>query len=100
MRALVAKIDPHAAGLGFPVARSKYRHGCVVGMDHGTGHDVLSNLPGQRPDQRRSLADPFGEQRAVEADAVACIDLGLAIERQVIGKLRYRDVGDHTGASH
>ncbi len=48
---------------------------------------------GQRLQRRRGRAEPARERRGRQVDAVARVDLGLAIQRQVIVKLRHRDVG-------
>ena len=42
----------------------------------------------------RSASDPVGEGRAVEANALARVDLRLAIERQMIGVLGDEHVRD------
>ena len=40
-----------------------------------------------RPQQEGGAADPVGQRRAIEVDALAGVDLRLAVERQVIGVL-------------
>ena len=45
--------------------------------------------------QEGGPADPVGQRRAIQLDALPGIDLRLAIERQVIGVLGDHDVGDH-----
>lgn len=47
-----------------------------------------------RPKQEGCLADPVGERRAVEVHALAGIDLGLAVERKMVGILRHQHMGD------
>ncbi len=47
-----------------------------------------------RPDQEGGPAGPVREGGAIELDALAGVDLGLAIERQVIGVLADHDMGD------
>ena len=37
------------------------------------------------PQMERSASDPVGERRAIEANSLALVDVGLAVERQVIG---------------
>jgi hypothetical protein len=46
------------------------------------------------PQQERCTPDPVGKRRAIEMDALAGVDLRLAIERQVVGILGDEDVGD------
>ena len=48
----------------------------------------------QRPQPPRPSADPVGERRAVEVDPLAGIDLGLPVERKVVGVLGDDDLGD------
>jgi hypothetical protein len=37
------------------------------------------------PQMERSASDPVGERRAIEANALALVNLRLAVERQVVG---------------
>jgi hypothetical protein len=53
---------------------------------------------GERREQRGGLADPVGEGGAVEVEPVALEDLGLAIERQVVGVLADQDMGEQARA--
>ena len=57
-------------------------------MDLVGGEDVRTDRVGNRIEQPGRLSDPVAERRAVEIDAVAGEDLGLAIERQVVAVLR------------
>ena len=52
---------------------------------------------GQGLQQRRRLADPAGERRAVEIDPLAGEDPGLAVERQVITVLRDQHMRQKAG---
>ncbi|KTQ96359.1 hypothetical protein NS226_08315 [Aureimonas ureilytica] len=38
--------------------------------------------------QEGGAPDPVGQRRTVEVDALASVDLRLAVERQVVGELR------------
>ena len=42
----------------------------------------------------RSASDPIGESRAVKAEALALVNLRLAIERQMVGVFGDEHVGD------
>ena len=53
---------------------------------------------GQGLQQRRRLADPAGERRAVEIDAIAGEDARLTVERQVIAVLRDQHMRQKAGA--
>jgi hypothetical protein len=56
---------------------------------------VLEQTLVQRAELGGRLADPVRERRAVELDALAGVDLALAVEREVVGVLRDQHVGDH-----
>src|SRR5262245_5435610 len=84
---LMAKLGPEAAGLGRTAPGGQDLEGGLVGVDHVPRHDVLAKLRGQRLQQPCRLAVPVGEQRTIELDVVARIDLGLPIERDMIAVL-------------
>jgi hypothetical protein len=48
-------------------------------MDLGSGHDVFSDLFGQRGEQFTGCAYPAGKRGAIQIDALASVDIGLAI---------------------
>jgi hypothetical protein len=64
--------------------------GPVVGVQYGAGADVLADRLGQRREQELRLANPIGKRRAVEFDAFAGVDDGLAVQWGVVAVL-----GDH-----
>jgi hypothetical protein len=76
----------------------EHRDGGVVGVQHAAGADMTSNRCGERRQQELGLPHPIREGRAVELDAFARIDDGLAVQRGVVGELRDQDVGDQAGA--
>jgi hypothetical protein len=47
----------------------------------------------KRPAELGDLPDPAAHAGAIQRHAVACRNLRLAIQRLVIGELRYRNVG-------
>jgi hypothetical protein len=51
----------------------------------------------QRRHQGRGAAHPVGERRAGDLDPLAGVDVGLAVERQVIAVLGAEEVGDEAG---
>ena len=55
-------------------------------------HDLGGERVDQRLQRRRRRADPAGQGRGFQADALAGEDLGLAIERQMVVVLRDQDV--------
>ena len=101
-RSFVAGIDPQARGAclapGGATARGLQAHGGVVCEDGGSGAHMVGDLAGDRLQQGRALADPVCQRGAVEVDAVACEYLGLAIERQMVGVLAHRQMGQQAGS--
>ncbi len=59
--------------------------------------DVGRERLDQRRHQRRRLADPVGHRRPGDVDALAGVDLGLAVQRKVIAVLRGEDVREEAG---
>jgi hypothetical protein len=47
-----------------------------------------------RLEQEGGTTDPVGKRRAIEIDPLAGIDLGLAIERKMVGIFRHQNLGD------
>ena len=58
---------------------------------------MLADLHPKRLQQCAGLADPVRHGRAGKVDAFPCVNLGLAIERQVIAVFGDQDMGDQTG---
>lgn len=87
---VVAGISPYLPGLGLAATGIQHRRGRLVGEQARRHLDDLQHALVDRPEQEGALADPVGERRTVEGDVLAGVDLGLAIERQVIGVF-----GDH-----
>ena len=48
----------------------------------------------QRAQVPGGMADPVGQRRAIEIDALAGVDLGLAIQRQMVGIFGDQNLGD------
>ena len=48
-----------------------------------------------RPQMERSAPDPVGERRSVEAEALALVNLRLAVERQMVGVFGHEHMSDH-----
>jgi hypothetical protein len=48
-----------------------------------------------RPRQEGGAPDPIGERRAVGGDALAGVDLRLAVKRKMVRILRGQHLGDH-----
>jgi hypothetical protein len=91
-RALVANVGPQPAGLGFARARRQYRHRGVVDVECVAGDDIGRQRVDQGLECCRRRADPAGQGRGFQADALAGEDFALPVERQVIVVLRDDDM--------
>ena len=98
-RAAARRADrPKPAGLGLAGARRQHRHRRVVAMQRRRRHDVVADRLDQRRGDPDRLADPVRQHGAVEIDAVAGINVGLPIERQVIAVLGDQHMRQQPGA--
>ena len=84
-RAIIARVGPELAGLGASAAGIEHRRRGLVGEQLGRTLQRRQQPLMNRPQQEGGAADPIGQCRAVEVDALPGIDLGLAVQRQVIG---------------
>ena len=89
---LFASIDPKTAGLGSSSSRIEHGYRRVVGKEVVRGKHVPAQpfVQGFEPPAR--TADPAGERRTTEIDAVSCEDLRLPIERGVIAIFADQDL--------
>ena len=95
---VVARVAPQPPGLGLATAGIEHRHRRIVGMHPLGGHHMRRHRVHQRAHQRCRLPDPIRQGRTVEVDAVARINLGLAIQWQVVAVLRHQHVCQHPGS--
>src|SRR5579859_2758245 len=91
--ALLSSIDPEASCLRPPASGIEHRHRRVVGEQMIRGEHILAQAFVQRLEPPASAADPSGERRPREIDAVAGEDLRLPIERGVIAVLADQHLG-------
>ena len=91
---LVAHDDPEPSGFGLSQAGREHRDGGVVGMQRGAGANMPADRLSQRSEQELRLSDPIGQRGAVELDAFAGIDDGLAVQRRVVTILRDQHMRD------
>jgi hypothetical protein len=89
---VVADAGPQPALPGRALARREHRHWRVVGMELIRAQDVPAHRIDQGTQQGRRFAHPVGQGRTRQLNARAGINLGLAIERQVVRSLRDQDV--------
>ncbi len=94
----VANIGPDPGGLAFAGALHLHLQGGVVGKDRLAALNMAPDHISQWFQQCRRFADPVGQGRAVEINAVAIEYPGLAIEREVIGILRDQHMGQQARA--
>src|SRR6202041_4176552 len=74
--ALLAGIDPQAPGLGSPASWIEHRNRRVVGEQMVAGKHLLAQSSMQRFEPPAGPADPAGQRRAFQIDAVAGGGLG------------------------
>jgi hypothetical protein len=91
-RPIVAHVDPQPPGLGPAEPRHQHRDRRIVAMDLRGGEDVPLDPGDDRIEQPSRLADPIAQRRAVEVQSFPGIDLGLAIQRQVVAVLRHQQM--------
>ena len=95
---IVPCIGEQLAGLGAAAAGIKHRRRGLVGEELAGRLQPLEQPLMDRPKQEGCLSNPVGEGRAVQIDALARVDLGLAVEGKVIGifadqHMRHRRLG-------
>jgi hypothetical protein len=83
-RPLVAGIDPQPSRLCAPASWIEHRDWRVVGKQVVRGEHVLAQSLVQRFQPPACAADPSGQRRTSEIDAVTSEDLRLPIKRRVI----------------
>jgi hypothetical protein len=93
-RSIIPGTGPQLAALGS--ASTKIEDGCgsLVREQLGRTSHMLDKPLVQELQEPGRLADPVGQRRAVECDALASIDLGLAVKRKMIGVLGHDAVDD------
>lgn len=96
-RTTVANIGPQSAGPCLALAGLQHRDGRVVTMKSMASKHMLAKLHQQRLQQCAGLADPVGHGRAGKIDAFPRVNLGLAVERQVIAVFGNQHMGNETG---
>ena len=76
--------------------RARIEHGrrCLVGEQLGRTLQPFKEAGVDRAKREGGAAHPIGQGRAIEIDALAGINLRLAIKRQVIGIFGDDDMGD------
>ena len=91
-QSVVADIDPQPSGRGSPEPRRQYWHCRIVTMDLFGCEHMLADRGHHRVEQPGGLTHPVTQRRAIEVNALSGIDLALAIQRQMIDKLRHQQM--------
>jgi hypothetical protein len=105
-RPVVAGENPEVTFLGAPAPGVEHRRRGLVDEQLGRAQQLITQQPpygfdlGRGPrvralrGPRTGSADPEGQCRPIDRDALPRQDLGLAIKRTVVGIFRHHDMGD------
>ena len=92
-RPIVAGINPEPAGFGTTATGVEHRDRGIVGEQLLRGKDVLGEPCLQRLQPPDGAANPVGERRTIQLDALPGEDLALPVKRQVITRTWARRPG-------
>ena len=67
-------------------------------MQLGCRQNVITNGGNQQSEQLAGCADPAGQRRAIQIDAFAGADVGLPVERLMIGVVRHQHMSQQSGS--
>ena len=95
-RPVITNVAPQSSGLRLAQAWGQHRHGGVVGVQPVRRHHMRRDGIDQRAQQRRRLANPVRQRRAIQIDPVTGIDLGLSIQRQMVAVFRHQHMCEQT----
>lgn len=91
---------PEVSGLGLSRPRVKDRGARLIHEELGGSLQVGHQRLMYRAEFEGGASHPIGKGGAVEIDALAAVDLGLAVKRQVIGILADQHMGDRGLGGH
>jgi hypothetical protein len=97
-RAFVAHGGPQPSGLGSASAGIERRNRRVVGVQRRAGANVPFDPRAQGFEQRGEMAHPARHDGPVDRNALAGVDVGLTMQRQMIAELRHGDMGEQRRA--
>ena len=92
-RTIGGTVRKEVGAFGLASARVELCHRRLVGVQHGRVEQAGAQGIDQRLQRQADHADPFGQRRARQCDAVAREDRFLPVQRQVVGVLLDRDLG-------
>ena len=79
---LVTHVRPGTPRRGLARSRGQHLDRRVIDKDRPTGEHVATDRIGQRLKQRRRLAHPTGERRALQLHPLSGVDPALTIQRK------------------
>lgn len=91
---VVPHIGPKASGFRLAVARRQHRNRCIVCMNFVGRQHMLAQRIHQGIEQFTGCANPVGQRGTIEIDSFPYINLGLPIERAVVGILGNQHMHD------
>jgi hypothetical protein len=97
-RLFIAHDDPELALPGLAASRIEDRDWRIVGVDAGSCTSIGADRLRQRRQQPGHFPDPTGHGRSIEVDALARVDLGLAVERGMIAIFGDDNMGNKASA--
>jgi hypothetical protein len=93
---VIGGIGPELAGLGPATAGIEDGRGGLICEQPGQFPEPHQETLMQRAQMPGSMTDPVCQRRPVQIDALAGINLGLAIQRQVVGIFGHQNLGDRS----
>ena len=91
---IIARIGKQLARFGLAAARIEHGRGGLIGEQLEGGLQLRQQAFMHRPQMTGGPADPIGQGRAIQIDALPGIDLRLPVERQMIGVFRHQHLRD------
>ena len=91
---VIARISEELTGFGPAAAGIEHRRRRLVGEQLRGRPQPIEQPLMNRAQQEGGPSDPVGQCRAIEVDALAGINLRLAIQRKVVGIFRHQHLGD------
>lgn len=92
--AIVARIGKQLTRLGAAASGIEHRRRRLVGKELVGRLQPLEQPLVDRSEQEGCLADPVGERRPIQVHALARVDLGLAVERKMVGVFADQNMRD------
>src|SRR5680860_1626503 len=95
-RPFIANISPDPSSFCAIVAGCQHLYRRIISKQCLTLPDMFTNRISQRFQQGRGFTHPVSHGRAIQINAFALVNLGLAIKRQMISILRDQHMGQET----